>query len=377
MATVSVIIPVYNTEAYLEECLQSLQNQSYGDFEAIIIDDGSTDGSAKIIEQFTQKDSRFKKIPHSSKISNGSKNSKGPAEARNIGLDEAQGDWICFVDSDDKISEDFLKNMLASAEKNNADMVCSSVEFFGEQSRKYSLEDGVVTGADACQTMLYQKVFPDYSLWNKLFAAKLWQNLRFGSLQIGEDLETVPLATLKCEQVALCKSAVYFYRKHGQSILSTAYSPEKTKLLDAAEKIHGMFCATHGSVVSEGATTGASDDDFEASHNTATGAFNDAVKASQKAAVDASLKKASQKVAVDASLKKAAQNILLSVSFSILMRTPDEQEFADARNRAWRHIKDLRTSALFDTHVRYKNKVASIASFVGYQFLSAFLKRFG
>lgn len=349
MATVSVIIPVYNTEAYLEECLQSLQNQSYGDFEAIIIDDGSTDGSAKIIEQFTQKDSRFKKIPHSSKISNGSKNSKGPAEARNIGLDEAQGDWICFVDSDDKISEDFLKNMLASAEKNNADMVCSSVEFFGEQSRKYSLEDGVVTGADACQTMLYQKVFPDYSLWNKLFAAKLWQNLRFGSLQIGEDLETVPLATLKCEQVALCKSAVYFYRKHSQSILSTAYSPEKTKLLDAAEKIHGMFCATHGSVVSEGATTGA---------------FNDAVKASQKAAVDASL-------------KKAAQNILLSVSFSILMRTPDEQEFADARNRAWRHIKDLRTSALFDTHVRYKNKVASIASFIGYQFLSAFLKRFG
>lgn len=97
----SIIVPVYNAENYLRECLDSISKQTYPEFEAILIDDGSTDRSLEICNEFCEKDSRFKAVS----VPNG-----GVSSARNIGIDKAQGDYICFIDSDDYVHERYLED---------------------------------------------------------------------------------------------------------------------------------------------------------------------------------------------------------------------------------------------------------------------------
>ena len=99
---ISIIVPVYNAEQYLRRCIDSILNQSFTDFELILIDDGSKDKSSDICDEYAAKDSRIK-VYH--------KENGGVSSARNLGLDNANGEWIAFVDSDDFIKEDYLKHM--------------------------------------------------------------------------------------------------------------------------------------------------------------------------------------------------------------------------------------------------------------------------
>lgn len=105
---ISIILPVYNTEKYLERCINSIVNQSYNDLEIIIIDDGSTDGSARICDEWREKDSRIKVIH---------KQNEGVSVARNTGLEISKGDFIFFIDSDDYINNNYLLEKLMSVQK--------------------------------------------------------------------------------------------------------------------------------------------------------------------------------------------------------------------------------------------------------------------
>ena len=105
---VSVIVPVYNTEKYLPECIESVLFQSYTDFELLLIDDGSTDGSGLICDEYARKDFRIK-VVH--------KSNGGVSSARNEGLDIARGEYVCFVDSDDWVCKDYLKKFSIGYEK--------------------------------------------------------------------------------------------------------------------------------------------------------------------------------------------------------------------------------------------------------------------
>ena len=118
MIKISVIIPVYNVEKYLRECLDSLINQSFKDFEVICIDDGSTDKSYKILEEYSQKDSRIKVLKQEH---------NGAGAARNLGIEIAKGKYIQFLDSDDYFEPNMLEELYNTAEKFGADMaVCSA-----------------------------------------------------------------------------------------------------------------------------------------------------------------------------------------------------------------------------------------------------------
>ena len=123
MAIVSVVIPVYNVEQYLEECLESILTQSYRDLEVICVNDGSTDGSADILEQFRCRDSRLRVIT----IEN-----QGVAVARNIGIEAAAGKYIYFVDSDDYILPGSLEKMVEAAESQNLDSLIVRVDAFSD-----------------------------------------------------------------------------------------------------------------------------------------------------------------------------------------------------------------------------------------------------
>lgn len=103
MAKISVIVPVYNAEKYLNQCIQSIQNQSYTDFELILVNDGSTDASGDICESYVKTDQRIKLF---------TKINGGVSSARNLGLDNATGEWVTFIDSDDWVDKDYLQKMI-------------------------------------------------------------------------------------------------------------------------------------------------------------------------------------------------------------------------------------------------------------------------
>jgi glycosyltransferase involved in cell wall biosynthesis len=316
---VSVIIPVYNTEQFLGDCLDSVLAQTFTDFEIIAVDDGSTDKSAAIVEQFAAKDNRIVIIHQEN---------KGLSEARNTGIKAACGNWITFVDSDDMLAPRFLQKLLDAAKQNNASIACSDKQLFWKDSEIANGETATaqaiaLSPEKALERALYQKEGPDYSAWSKLYDAQIWQSRRFTPGIYFEDMDCIPQVLLEAKKVAFVPEPLYLNRRHNTSILATAYNRKKAELLDIAERICTLV---------EG-------------------------KGSE--------------------LKQAAHSNLFSASCSILMRTPDTDEFKDFRTRAWMHIKEYRQETLFNTSSRTRNKAAALISFGGKAVFEFALRRFG
>ena len=319
MPEVSVIIPVYNTELFLGDCLNSVLAQTFTDFEIIIVNDGSTDNSAKILEQFSQKDSRINIIHQEN---------RGLSEARNAGLKVVRGNWITFVDSDDMLAPNFLQRLLDAAKQNNASIACSDKHLFWKES---DVGNGNIATAQVIalspektlEKALYQKEGPDYSAWSKLYNATVWKSRRFTPGIYFEDMDCIPQVLLESDKVAFVSEPLYLNRRHNTSILATSYNRKKAELLNIAEKICTL--------------------------------------------VDGK----------GAELQRAAHSNLFSASCSILMRTPDTEEFRDFRERAWKHIKNLRTETLFNSNSRTRNKIAALCSFGGEGLFNKILRRFG
>lgn len=134
---ISIIIPVYNVSQYLNECIQSVINQSYQNFECILIDDGSSDGSEIICDQWTQHDNRIRVIHQPN---------QGVSKARNKGIAEAQGEYIAFIDSDDWIDSNYLNTLLRPIEESNVDLVVCGLQqhYSNETFKNYSYKTGII-----------------------------------------------------------------------------------------------------------------------------------------------------------------------------------------------------------------------------------------
>lgn len=168
---ISIIVPVYNTEEYLDKCILSIMAQTYADFELLLIDDGSTDSSGSICDKYAAQDSRVR-VFH--------KENGGVSSARNLGLDNVRGEWIAFVDSDDSVKESFLCNMLPLR---NEDFIMTSSDVRGE-----CFPDAVYTGKDMIKIALsgWHMLCP----WGKMFMSSIVSdyNIRFDeSVCRGED----------------------------------------------------------------------------------------------------------------------------------------------------------------------------------------------
>ena len=329
MPAISVIIPVFNTEPFLANCLASIYGQTFRNFEAIVVDDGSTDGSASIAKAIAEKDLRFRIV---------TQENKGLSEARNAGIEAAQGDWITFVDSDDMLAPNFLQALFDAIMQTGADIACSGKLHFGDIPQKagsfstlrahygFSPHSGNcirLSPTRALANALYQNDRPDYSAWNKLYAASLWKGRRFPPGKFFEDMATIPQVLLDARLVAFVPDPLYHNRRHSSSILATSYNRKKAELLDIAEAV------------------------------------------------------CSQVKGKGARLERAARSNLFSASCSILMRTEDTPEFADYRERAWNHIKDLRMGTLFNPRTRLRNKAAALISFARKTTLVRALRRHG
>ena len=129
---VTVVVPIYNVERYLEKCLTSIILQTYKNLEVILVNDGSTDNSLNICKEFEKEDSRIRII---------SQENKGLSVARNVGIENAKGEYIAFVDSDDFISCKFIENLYNESIRNNSDIVCCDFYYVNELEKKWSLKE--------------------------------------------------------------------------------------------------------------------------------------------------------------------------------------------------------------------------------------------
>ena len=224
---VSVIVPVYNAEKYIKRCLDSILAQSFRDFEVLLIDDGSTDNSGKICDEYALNDNRIRVI-HNENC--------GVAASRNVGIKEAQGDYIAFVDSDDYIESDMLEIMVARAEKYNSDIVMCN--YFTDEGGKITKAQmsykEVYDGADVVKNELLYLYYTDYhnglySLWNKLIKKSIYysNDIFFDeSLKRGEDAWFVFQCLKHCKRVDCIPEAFYYYYQNQSSIMHSIYDDQ-------------------------------------------------------------------------------------------------------------------------------------------------------
>ena len=184
---ISVVVPIYNVEKYLEKCIKSILNQTYNNLEIILVNDGSTDNCLNICKKFEKIDKRIFVI---------NKENGGLSEARNYGIDKATGKYITFVDSDDYIDEDYLEFLYKNLIINNCDIsICNPRIVYedGGKSRtlyKYCFPQNIVLeGEKALEMMLYQKKF-DNSAWGKLYKINLFDEIRYPVGKLYEDIAT-------------------------------------------------------------------------------------------------------------------------------------------------------------------------------------------
>ena len=163
---VSIVVPVYNAEKYLKECLDSILNQEYRNIEVVIVNDGSTDHSEEICRRVAEHDDRIRLI---STVNGGS------SAARNIGLDECRGDFIAFVDADDTIDSSFLKKLVNLLEKEKADIALCDFDGLGNPHGNW--EDSVLVGQDIYEAYVTGGIFS--RIMNKVYPREIIGNIRF------------------------------------------------------------------------------------------------------------------------------------------------------------------------------------------------------
>lgn len=213
---ISVIVPVYKTEKYLEKCIESIVTQSYRNFELILVDDGSPDKCPRICEDFSKKYD-FVRVVH--------KENGGLSDARNVGVSIAKGQYISFIDSDDFVSNNYLEILIHSIKKYNADISAVGIKRFYEDGKNISYkvctDTFVLNGTEALKNMLYQKDL-DTSACGLLIKRELVEQNLFPKGKYHEDEFTTYKYYANANNVAICKQKGYFYLQRAGSIMHSA-----------------------------------------------------------------------------------------------------------------------------------------------------------
>ena len=214
---ISVIVPMYNAEEYIDACVESILAQTYKNFELIIIDDGSTDRSSLMIDSYTYNDERVR-IVH--------RENEGAAAARNIGLKYAKGDYICFIDADDTVHNTYLSYLAELITEYNADIAISSYRnVFSPACLEDEPEESdrrAMTGKEALADLLYQRHFMSVP-WGSLSKKSLWEHVSFPEGTKAEDMGTIYKLYAAAKKVAYGDKALYnYFQRSGNTMFSTS-----------------------------------------------------------------------------------------------------------------------------------------------------------
>lgn len=314
---ISVIVPAYNAEAFLDQCLESIVAQSYSHLEILVVDDGSTDGTGSLCDQWARRDERIRIIHQT----NG-----GHSAARNAALDVMTGELVTMVDSDDILHPEFAATLLEVMRHTDADIAVGDyIPFYhdfpdfpdaveGEAIRRFNRHEAI-------QAVLYQQGLT-HSPWGRLFKASLFDGIRFPLGIIYEDLAIIYPLLCRCSLVVSIKRKLYGYRQH-ESNSMRVFSPRRTAVLDVCEQLEEQM-----------------------------------------------RNEAPQHL-------KAARSRLLSAYFNILLLSHQDKNttYSQVQDRCWQGIKRLRWQCLLDPMVRTKNKIGILISYLGRFFLCSIVGR--
>lgn len=231
MPKISIIVPVYNVEKYLEKCIESILNQSFTDFELILVDDGSTDNSGNICDTYKNKDNRVVVIH---------KENGGLSYARNKGIDISGGDYIGFVDSDDFINKEMYKILYENIILNQADIsICKEKKFYEEDNIELNNTENevvvdVLNSSEVLRKLDNIRTRFVYS-WNKLYKKELFEKIRYPENMIYEDEWLSPKLIYKSSKIAYIDRCLYYYRQRQGSIVNSKFRVEKFDKVYALE----------------------------------------------------------------------------------------------------------------------------------------------
>ena len=232
-------MPVYNSEKYISEAIESVCNQSYKNWELLIVNDGSTDYTSKIIDDFAKKDSRIK-VFH--------RKNEGVSMARNFALNKVCGEYITFIDSDDMYHADRLKRMLQVFEQHeNCEIVFSRHKEFRGKLNTYEANDSrkiVISDDD-----ILVKVISDsknHFVWNAMLKSEIAKKEKFAPIRFAEDFCYIRDCACHCRQMAVLDEVLYFYRRDNENAMTSHFFSEKyiSDYMKLVENVYD-FCCDH------------------------------------------------------------------------------------------------------------------------------------
>ncbi len=227
---ISVVLPIYNVEKYLETCVKAMTGQTYQNLEIILVDDGSPDGCPALCDELAKTDERIR-VLH--------KENGGLSDARNAGTQIATGEYITFVDSDDVVTDTYVEYLYSLIEKYGCDMsLCTHTVVF-EDGKKIPYGDGTDEMLDAkecLRRMLYHDVI-DTSAWAKLYRTDMAREILYPKGKLFEDIGTTYRFFLASGKIACGYQSQYFYMQRQNSIVSGKFNPHKLDLLEMTDKM--------------------------------------------------------------------------------------------------------------------------------------------
>lgn len=231
---ITIIVPIYNAEQYLDVCIKSMVEQTYREIEIILIDDGSNDKSRDICESWENRDSRIRYI---------CQENRGAGAARNRGLAEAHGEYISFVDADDYLCDVFCQRMVDVLENKNADIVhCDTILFFEDGSSKIQGKNSQL--ACTWKSIEYEYCFPKehFVVWGAMYRRTVLDGLSFlEDMPVGEDTVFFAMAVRNANVMAYYDEALYFYRILEMSLSHGSFDRKRCTQIEAWKRVCEIF----------------------------------------------------------------------------------------------------------------------------------------
>lgn len=233
---ISVIVPIYNVEKYLDKCVQSILAQTYTNLEIFLVDDGSPDRCGEMCDEYARQDSRVKVIH---------KPNGGLSDARNVAIDVANGEWIVFIDSDDFVTNDHIKTLYELTTKYNTKIAASQFIELPEgesiQIDNKNITSECLDKKGALATMFYQDKF-ETSAWGKIYAKSLFDTgIRYPYGKLYEDLPTTYRLLELTDKVAVTSKKTTFYLIRNSSIQGQSFSEKKNAVLEWGDQLFAYY----------------------------------------------------------------------------------------------------------------------------------------
>lgn len=301
---ISIIVPVYNVEKHLSKCIESIIDQTYSNLEIILIDDGSTDNSGKICDKYAVNDERIK-IIH--------KENSGVSKARNLGINSAHGEYISFVDSDDYVDKDYIRDMFLQVKQDGTQLsICNMmIDKNGKYSVRYSYDlNGVYSSEEILKKILNFEMTS--SAWGKLLKKDLLNDVRFENYVIAEDLLFITKVLSKVKKVSVNNHYLYFYVLVASSAIHSGFKYSKYESLQVYNKII--------------------------------------------------------KITENTSCYDYAVGRCVSGNFNVLLKMP-KNKYKEEYNKICNTIKKYRKMIISNRKIRFKTRVACLISFCGFNIL--------